>query len=204
MIVAIDIGNTNITFGVFKRNFDAPMHYANIQTDKQMTTDELAIKYMNLRELWELDKISEKNDVIISSVVPQIDYEFSHMFEKYFSIQPHFVKNEDVPLKISYDYPLEIGADRVVDAYAGTVLFPEKNLIIVDFGTATTFDIVSKEGNYEGGLIMTGIMSSLRALEEKASKLPHIDLSFPSGLIGKNTVDGIRSGIINGKRRHGR
>lgn len=198
MVIAIDIGNTNITFGIFRKDSDHPVHYGNIQTDKQLTTDELAIKYMNLRKLWGLDKANSGNEVFISSVVPQINYEFSHMFKKYFDVEPHFIKNEDVPLKIHYDYPQEIGADRLVDALAGTVLFPGKNLIIVDFGTATTFDVVTGDKIYEGGLIMTGIMSSLRALEEKASKLPHIDLSLPAQIIGKNTIDGIRSGIING------
>ncbi len=173
MIIAIDIGNTNITFGVFdSKDADLealgpdlvqPIHYANIQTDKEMTTDELAIKYMNLRTLWGLDKINSRNDIYISSVVPQINYEFYHMFEKYFSLTPHFVNINDIPLTVHYDFPHEIGADRLVDALAGMVLFPETNLIIVDFGTATTFDVVTKNRVYEGGLIMTGIMSSLRA-----------------------------------------
>lgn len=198
MIVAIDIGNTNITFGVFKKGSDQPVHYANIKTDKMMTTDELAIKYVNLRDLWGLDPKNGADHVIICSVVPQLNYEFTHMFEKYYSIKPHFVSNDDIPLEIHYDFPHEIGADRVINALAGVRLFPGENLIIVDFGTATTFDIVSGGKSYEGGLIMTGIMTSLRALEEKTSKLPHIDLSRPSSLVSKNTIDCIRSGIING------
>jgi type III pantothenate kinase len=198
MIIVIDIGNTNITFGVFQKNNDQPIHYGNVQTDKQMTTDELAIKYMNLRKLWNLDENFTKDEVILCSVVPQINYEFTHMFEKYYSLTPFFVNNEDVKLDIRYDLPGEIGADRIVNGLAGVTLFPGENLIIVDFGTATTFDIISGDRGYEGGLIMTGIMSSLRALEEKASKLPHIDLSLPTKLVGKNTVDGIRSGVING------
>jgi type III pantothenate kinase len=198
MIVAIDIGNTNITFGLFKKDSDKPVHFANINTDRQMTTDDLAIKYNSLKELWKIGGQDGTEQVVICSVVPVINYEFVHMFEKYYRLKPSFVSHKDVPLKLNYDYPAEIGTDRIINALAGITLFPGENLIIVDFGTATTFDIVSKEKVYEGGLIMTGIISSLRALEEKAAKLPHIDLSIPSGLVGKNTVDGIRSGIING------
>lgn len=198
MIIAIDIGNTNITFGVFNKDSDQPVHSANIQSDKTITTDELAIKYRNLRQLWNLDNSDPHEDVVICSVVPQIDYEFNHMFSKYYQIKPYFVKNEDIPLKLSYDNPSEIGADRVVNGLAGVTLFPGENLIIVDFGTATTFDVISKGSVYEGGLIMTGIMSSLEALRNKASKLPNVELTMPNTLIGKNTIDGIRSGIING------
>lgn len=198
MIITIDIGNTNITFGTFGKGSDQPVHYGNIQTNKSVTTDELAIHYKTLRELWNMDPKGKDDSVIICSVVPQLDYEFQHMFEKYYGIKPHFVASEDVPLDIRYDHPEEIGADRIVDAYAGVKMFPGKNLIIVDFGTATTFDIVTAGKYYEGGLIMTGIQSSLRALTEKASKLPNVDLALPSGLIGKNTADGIRSGIVNG------
>ncbi len=204
MIIVIDIGNTNITFGVFKiqdikeqKNIE-PLFYGNIQTDKTMTTDELAIQYLNLKKLWGVDEADFTGKVMVSSVVPQLNYQFSHMFQKYYHTEPYFVRTEDIPLDVHYDYPEEIGADRIVNAYAGSLLFPRTNLIIVDFGTATTFDIMSEGRVYEGGLIMTGIMTSIRALEEKASKLPHIDLSLPSNLIAKNTVDGIRSGIING------
>ena len=198
MIITIDIGNTNITFGTFNEGSDQPVHCANIQTNKTGTTDELAIQYMNLRSLWNMDPKKSSDSVVVCSVVPQVDYEFQHMFEKYYGIQPVFVGSGDVPLTIRYDHPEEIGADRIVDAYAAVRRFPGKNLIIVDFGTATTFDVVSEGKSYEGGLIMTGILSSLRALTEKASKLPNVDLSVPSRLIGKNTADGIRSGIING------
>jgi len=201
MVVTIDIGNTNISFGIFKENnINNPEIQAsgNLQTNKNITTDELAIHFLNLMKLWNLNPVDLDGKVIISSVVPQIDYEFVHMFQKYYKTTPYFVSVKDVPIKVNYDFPDEIGADRLVNAYAGVKIYPLSNLIIVDFGTATTFDIVTGEGSYEGGLIMTGILTSLRALEEKASKLPHIDLSAPSRLIGKNTVECIRSGIING------
>lgn len=163
-----------------------------------MTTEELAIKFLDLYKLWGLNENDFKEKVVISSVVPQLDYEFLHMFEKYYYSSPYFITKKDIPLTINYDYPDEIGADRLVNSYAGSVIYPGENLIIVDFGTATTFDVLKEGRSYEGGLIMTGIMTSLRALEENASKLPHIDLNLPSTLIARNTVDGIRSGVING------
>jgi type III pantothenate kinase len=199
VVVTIDIGNTNITFGVFQRGGpEVPIHSANIQTDRATTTDELWIKFRSLMEWWGLGGRDLANPVVICSVVPSLDYEFVHMFEKYYHLTPRFVKNEDIPLAIEYDFPAEIGADRMVNAWAGVVQHPGENLVIVDFGTATTFDVVAAEGSYLGGLIMTGVMTSLRALEQKASKLPHIDLSLPTRTVAKNTVDGIRSGIING------
>ncbi len=198
MLIAIDIGNTHTTFGVFRKGSDAPVHSGNIQTDKNVTTEELAIRYRNLRTLWGMDPRAGAETVLISSVVPQVDYEYQHLFEKYDRQTARFVTAKDVPLDIRYDQPAEIGADRIVDAFAGATMFPGKNLIIVDFGTATTFDVVSAGKTYEGGLILTGVISSLRALTEKASKLPTVDLSVPSRLVGKNTADGIRSGIVNG------
>lgn len=198
MLAAIDIGNTNSTFGIFSADSDRPVHTGNIQTDRHMTTDELAVKYHNLLGLWMPGRTADIRHVYICSVVPSLHYEFDHMFDKYYNIRPHFITNSDIPLSIDYDYPSEIGADRVVNAIAGVTDFPGENLIIVDFGTATTFDVVSAGGTYSGGLIMTGVMSSLRALEEKASKLPHIDLNIPARVVARNTVEGIRSGIING------
>lgn len=197
MLIAIDIGNSHVTFGVFNEDSPEPVHTGNLQTDRRITNDELAIRYSNLRKLWGLPD-QRPEPVVIASVVPQLNYEFEHMFSKYFKTEPRFVENSMIPLELHYDYPAEIGADRVVNAYAAHVLFPSENLIIVDFGTATTIDLVSAGGAYEGGLIMAGIQTGLRSLVERTSKLPHIDLSVPSKLVGKNTPDGIRGGFIQG------
>ena len=196
MILTIDIGNTNITYGFFHKS-DEVLHYANSKTDKQMTTDDLAVHFLNLLNLWGINK-AQIREVVISSVVPRLAYPFQHLFTKYMNIEPFFIDRTAIPLQLNYDNPGEIGADRIVNAYAGVCLYPGKNLIIIDFGTATTFDVVTAGRSYEGGLIIPGIMTSLNALEEKASKLPHIDLSVTPRLIGKNTVDGIRSGLLNG------
>lgn len=197
MLLTIDIGNTNITYGCFYSDSDKVAHYANFKTDKLVTTDDLAIAIFNLLSLWKMNA-SYIDSVIVSSVVPQLNYPFAHLFKKYFNLSARFIDQSSVPIKIDYEYPNEIGADRLVNTYAGLRLYPDNNLIIVDFGTATTFDIVAKEGIYLGGIIAPGIMTSLRSLEEKAAKLPHIDLTNTPSLIGKNTVDGIRSGILYG------
>ncbi|NPV01292.1 MAG: type III pantothenate kinase [Brevinematales bacterium] len=196
MLLTIDIGNTNITYGVFDGGGEV-IQYANSKTDKQMTTDDLAVHFFRLLDLWGIGK-SGITGVIVSSVVPRLDYPFQHMFGKYMNIAPVFIDRALIPVRIEYDNPDEIGADRIVNAYAGICMYPGKNLIIVDFGTATTFDVVSADNTYIGGLIVPGILTSLSAMEEKASKLPHIDLSITPKLIGKNTVDGIRSGLLNG------
>ncbi|MGC8765750.1 MAG: type III pantothenate kinase [Brevinematia bacterium] len=197
MIVAIDIGNTNITFGFFRKEKAELLHSGNIKTDISMTTEELAIAYKNLKELWKIEDEVVKA-VLICSVVPQLNYEFLHMFEKYFKITPRVIENSEIPLKIEYDFPAEIGTDRLINAFGGINTFPEKNLMIVDFGTATTIDVVRKDKTYLGGIILPGIITSLRELEMRAAKLPHIHLTPPKNVVGKNTIECIRSGIFNG------
>ncbi len=197
MLVAIDIGNTNITFGIFSKQSGKLLNSGNLKTDISVTTEELAIMYRNLKKIWKIsDEVEES--VAICSVVPQLNYEFIHMFEKYFKISPFLIENTDIPLKIDYEFPAEIGTDRLINAFGAVKKYSDLNLIIVDFGTATTIDLVSKDLVYLGGIILPGVITSLRALESKAAKIPHIHLSPPKGLIGKNTVECIRSGIFNG------
>lgn len=201
MLIAIDIGNTNITIGRFDEKSDQVLDYANFKTDKRMTTDDMALKYYQLLRLWESrgeKKLPVHRAVMVSSVVPSLDYSISHLFEKYYEITPVFARTKNLEVKIDYEFPREVGADRIVNALAGERCFPGKNKIIVDFGTATTLDIVSGDGTYQGGVIIPGIMSSLHSLSDSASKLPHIDLSQMPPVVGKNTVDGIRSGILHG------
>ncbi len=196
MITCIDIGNTNISFGWYDRAGNLKS-YANIYTDKLETTDGLALNFHTLLSLNKIDP-QDLTGVSLCSVVPQLNYPFIHLFEKYYSLNALLVKKDNVPIEIHYDFPNEIGADRIVNAYAGVIDYPGKNLIIVDFGTATTFDIVSASGAYEGGVIVPGIMTSLQSLGDKASKLPHIDLGVIPPVVAKNTIDGIRSGILHG------
>ncbi len=197
MLLTIDIGNTNISLGTFAEDSDEVVHYANFKTDKQMTTDDFGLKFHDLLKLWDV-ALKNSDPVLISSVVPSLEYPVMHMFEKYFGIAASMVKATDFPITLNYDYPQEIGADRIVNAYAAMRLYPGSNLIVVDFGTATTFDVLTADRAYEGGIILPGIITSLRSLSDNASKLPHIDLSVTPAVIGKNTVDGIRSGVLHG------
>ncbi len=198
MLVAIDIGNTNITFGFFEKKSGKLLNSGNFKTDISITTEELAILYKNLKNLWNISSEIEE-EVFICSVVPQLNYEFIHMFEKYFNIRPFLIENLNIPINIEYDFPQEIGTDRLVNAYAGIKIYPNNNLIIVDFGTATTLDIISKNKIYMGGIILPGVITSLRALETKTAKLPHIHLIPPKKIVGKNTIECIRSGVFNGQ-----
>jgi type III pantothenate kinase len=176
LLVAIDIGNTNITFGIFSKKTGELLNSGNINTDLSITTEELAIKYRDLKKLWRIEQNNIEEEVLICSVVPQLNYEFLHMFEKYFKLKAHIIENGEIPLEVEYDFPSEIGTDRLINAFAGVKLFANTNLIIVDFGTATTLDVVSRNKAYLGGVILPGIITSLRSLETKAAKLPHIHL----------------------------
>jgi len=199
LLVAIDIGNTNITFGIFSKKTGELLNSGNINTDLSITTEELAIKYRDLKKLWRIEQNNNiEEEVLICSVVPQLNYEFLHMFEKYFKLKAHIIENGEIPIEVEYDFPSEIGTDRLINAFAGVKLFANTNLIIVDFGTATTLDVVSRNKAYLGGVILPGIITSLRSLETKAAKLPHIHLSPPARVVGKNTVECIRSGVFHG------
>ncbi len=197
MLIAIDIGNTNVTYGWFEVGSDKIENYAAIKTDRELTTDDLAIRFINLMKLWGIEN-RKPDAVVISNVVPQLEYSFAHLFKKYYKITPQFVGRKEVPIRVLTDYPDEVGADRLINVLAASKIYPNANVIIVDFGTATNFDLLGCEGDYLGGAIVPGILSSLRSMEAKAAKLPHIDLSVLPNAVGKNTVDAIRSGVLYG------
>lgn len=197
MLVAIDIGNTNVTYGWFEKDSDEVRDYATIKTDRELTTDDLAIRFFNLMKLWKVEN-ERIEAVVISNVVPQLEYPFKHLFEKYYGLSPQFLRREKLPIEVCMDHPDEVGADRLINALAVYQLYPKTNVIVVDFGTATNFDLLDSQGRYLGGAIVPGILSSLRSMEAKAAKLPHIDLSVLPDPVGKNTVDAIRSGVLYG------
>ncbi len=196
-LVAIDIGNTNVTLGLFQKGVSRPLESAHFLTQKGLTNDDWMVKYEVLRQRWRLKPVS-REDVVVASVVPELNYEIYHMFEKYYKQEPFFLRSSDVPLEIHYDYPQEIGIDRLVNVYTVAKEYPGRDALVIDFGTATTIDILKGGTSYEGGVIIPGMLTSLRALTERASKLPHIDLSLSPTVVTKNTVDGIRSGILHG------
>jgi len=195
MLLAIDLGNTNTVFGVYDANNQLIMHW-RLSTQKERTVDEYGIL---LRNLFALEKIDAKKirRVIISSVVPPLDPVLLEMASSYFSVQPVFVTHENAGIPVLYDDPREVGADRIVNAVA-TVHKYGSPAIVVDFGTATTFDAITPAGEYRGGVIAPGIVISAEALFEHAAKLPRIEIQKPPQVIGTSTVASMQSGLFYG------
>ncbi|QGU00501.1 Pantothenate kinase type III, CoaX-like [Candidatus Syntrophocurvum alkaliphilum] len=195
MILVFDVGNTNMVIGIFKGK-DLLTHW-RIRTDTQRTADEYG---MMLKDLFDYHKheMKQVKAAVISSVVPILMGELELMLENYFNIKPLVVgPGIKTGLAIKYDNPREVGADRVVNAVAAYSKYGGP-LIIVDFGTATTFCVINENGDYLGGAIAPGIKISTEALVSRASKLPRVELIKPKSLIGKNTVMSIQAGIIYG------
>lgn len=195
MIFVLDAGNTNIVLGIFKEK--ELILECRIGTDAKRTSDEYGIQVL---ELFKHNNINPKDieGVIISSVVPNIMYSIEHMIRKYFKINPIVVgPGVKTGINIKYDNPKSVGADRIVNAVAAHDIY-RRPLVIIDFGTATTFCAVTKKGDYLGGSICPGIKISADALFEKAAKLPRIELIKPSHVICKNTVSSMQAGIVYG------
>ncbi len=195
MLLAFDVGNTNIVFGLYKN--DKLIENWRISTLRTRTEDELAILIGQLFKMkgYTLEDI---DNVIISSVVPQVMYSLEHMAKKYCKVEAMVVGSKlKSGINIKYDNPKEVGADRIVNSVAGIKKYGN-GLIIVDFGTATTFDAISDKGEYLGGAILPGIKISQDALFRNAAKLTRVELIKPKKVIGKTTVESIQSGIIYG------
>jgi type III pantothenate kinase len=196
LILVLDVGNTNIVLGAYEgKNLIADWRLA---TDHKRTADEYGIQVTQLfmQKNINLDRIE---GVIISSVVPNIMYTVEHMIRKYFNKTPLVVgPGIKTGINIKYDNPKEVGADRIVNAVAAHEIYANKPLILIDFGTATTFCAVTKNGDYLGGTICPGIKISAEALFEKAAKLPRVELIKTPGVICKNTINSMQAGIIYG------
>ncbi|MBI2239823.1 MAG: type III pantothenate kinase [Magnetospirillum gryphiswaldense] len=196
MLLAIDAGNTNIVFAVFDGEQVRGEWRASTQTDR--TADELGVWLMQLLTTENL-KREDISAVIIASVVPAIVFNLKTLCRRYFGCEPRVVGDENVQLgiKILLDRPEEVGADRLVNAVAAHKFY-QGPLIVIDFGTATTFDVVDVHGNYCGGAIAPGINLSLEALHMAAAKLPRVAIGRPKQVIGKATVPAMMSGIFWG------
>lgn len=195
MLLVIDVGNTNIVFGVFKD--DKLLYDWRIATAKDRTSDEYGLLFEQIFKYHGLCP-RDVEDVIISSVVPTLMHTLSAMSIKYFGREPIVVgPGVKTGMNIKYDNPREVGADRIVNAVAGYEKYGGP-LIIVDFGTAITFCAISKEGDYLGGAITPGIKISSEALFLGTAKLPKVELAKPDTVIGKNTVNSIQSGLVYG------
>ena len=195
MILLVDVGNTNIVIGIYEDN----KYIASwrLSTDTKKTSDEYSIQLMQLFTQNGLDPKQVKG-IIISSVVPNIMHSLENMVRKSFDIEPIVVgPGIKTGINIKYDNPKEVGADRIVNAVAANELY-NKDLIIIDFGTATTYCELTKEGNYLGGCISPGIKISSDALFERAAKLPRIELEVPKNIICKNTITSMQAGILYG------
>jgi type III pantothenate kinase len=195
LLLVIDAGNTNIVLGIY----DGELLLRNwrISTDKSKSADEFGILFNNLLVLTGIG-LANITDIIISSVVPTLTGVLERLSLNYFGIKPHLVgPGIKTGMPIHYDNPKEVGADRIVNAVAGYEKF-KASLIIVDFGTATTFDYVNGKGEYCGGAIAPGLMISMEALFQKASKLPWVEIVKPPGVIAKNTVNSMQAGIYYG------
>ncbi|MFC7394749.1 type III pantothenate kinase [Scopulibacillus cellulosilyticus] len=195
MIFVCDVGNTNIVLGVYKG--DELIHHWRIATNREKTEDEFAmvIKDLFLDADLSFEKIS---GIIISSVVPSIMFSLERMCEKYFQQKPIVVgPGIKTGLNLKYDNPKEVGADRIVNAVAG-IHYYQAPLIIIDFGTATTYCYIDEQSNYIGGAIAPGVNVSTEALYSHASKLPRIEITKPPHIVGRNTVNAMQSGIVYG------
>ncbi|MBZ4672485.1 MAG: putative transcriptional acitvator, Baf family [Deferribacteraceae bacterium] len=195
MIFAVDIGNTNIVIGVFEG--EELVSNFRLATDVLRTTDEYAATVLLLLSGQGID--SKKIDsVVISSVVPQLIYTFSKLSRKYFDLEPLVIgPGVKTGLKIKLENPKEVGADRVVNAVAAIEQYGTP-VIVVDFGTATTFDVVNERSEYLGGIIYPGIKLSASILRSKTAKLPEVEIEKCSRVVGNSTINSIKSGIYFG------
>lgn len=195
MLLAIDVGNTQTVFGIFKGK-DLKCFF-RISTDKDKTADECTVMIADLLSLKDLT-LKDIIAIIISSVVPTSTSSFSKMARDNLKITPLIVgPGIKTGVPILYDNPHEVGADRIANAVAGYSIYGGP-AIVVDFGTATTFDVISQKGEYLGGVITPGIEISADALFNTAAKLAKVDIIKPPSVIGKNTAESLQSGIFWG------
>lgn len=195
MILTLDVGNTTLHGGVFENEslilqFRKPTFYRS-------SSDEMGVF---LRSVLRENGISPEsiNRVAICSVVPDADHSLRNTFKKYFDLTPFELQpGVKTGLQIRYRNPLEVGADRIANAIAATHIYPNKNLIITDFGTATTFCIISKQREYLGGIIVPGLQISLEALVQKTAKLQSVEIIACENIIGRSITESIQSGLYH-------
>ena len=195
-LLGIDIGNTHSQIGIFANH--KLVSSIRVSSSQQRTEDEFWFYIEQF--LYRLHVAqNEISDVVISSVVPSLNFIFNLMSQKYFGKEAFFIHSGlNLGIKINYSIPEQVGADRLCNAVAAYQLY-RNNLIIIDFGTATTFDVVFAEGTYEGGIIAPGLETTNWGLHQKAAKLPRVKLEFPDRVVGKNTDDAIQSGLMFGE-----
>jgi len=195
MLLAVDIGNTNTVLGVF-RDGKLLLHW-RLTTQRDRTSDEYGILCRNLFSLWDLDR-RKITAVVVSSVVPPVNPLIREMSQEYFGLIPFFVDPADQKLiPVRYNPVTDVGADRIVNSVAAVERYG-KPVVVIDFGTATTLDVVSREGEYIGGVIAPGLAISAEALFARASRLPRVEVKRTEQIIGSSTVASIQSGLFHG------
>lgn len=197
MLLAIDVGNTNVTIGVF--DGAALVHNWRLAALRERTADELGIFATRLFEQVRVDT-SSLHGIAIASVVPPLTRPMEEMCERYFHRTPLLVDATNAGIPVRYTPPSDVGADRIVNAVAAWEQYGMSGvpIIIVDFGTGTTFDVISRHREYLGGIICPGITISADALFQRAARLPRVDVRKPPAAIGQSTVDAIQSGLFFG------
>lgn len=205
MLLVVDVGNTNTVLGVFESNGDAagPRRYGTLiahwrlSTNKSQTVDEYGVLFRNLFAMNGIE-VSAVQGIVISSVVPPLDSTLREVCERYFQFKPLFIEpGVKTGMPVHYDNPAEVGADRIVNSVAAFEKFGGP-CIVVDFGTATTFDVVSPKGEYLGGVITPGIGISADALFERTARLPRVDIRKPPSVVATNTVNSLQAGLYYG------
>lgn len=200
LLLAIDVGNTNIVMGVFDlaRGMSAPiLHSWRLATTRERTADEFGMATLEMLRHVNLDP-AQIHNLAISNVVPPVHPVLEAWARRYFKAEPLWVEpGIKTGLKILLDNPMELGADRIVNVVAGLEKYGAP-LIAIDFGTATTFDVVSLKREYLGGLILPGIKIAAEVLSTRASRLPRVEIAKPERLIGRNTIQAMQSGLFYG------
>ena len=196
MILTLDVGNTNMTGGVFKG--EDILATFRITTKMPRTSDEYGMLLCNLLQQNKIN-VEEIKDAIICSVVPDVMHSLASAMIKYLNIKPIIVGPEiDTGIKISLPNPKQVGADRIVDAVAAYELYGGP-VLVMDYGTATTYDLVTADGTFVGGITAPGIAISAKALWEDAAKLPKIEIAKPENVIGTDTITSMQSGLVYGQ-----
>ena len=195
MILTLDIGNTNIKTALFEGM--EMRQYWRISTDRQRSSDELGLLLMNLLQYNRIDR-GQIDGIMMSSVVPQINFTVEHMCRNYFGIEPMKIEpGVRTGINIKYENPRELGSDRIANAVAAYELYGGP-CITIDFGTATSFGVISERGEFLGGAICPGLKLAADALTERAAKLPRFELTKPESVIGRSTVTNMQAGIVYG------
>ena len=196
MLLVVDVGNTNITLGVFDK--EELLTTFRLTTKMARTSDEYGIAICNMIERNGL-KVEDIDGIVIASVVPNVMHSFNNAIVKYFGKTPLIVgPGVKTGIKVATENPRQIGADRIVDAVAAHSIY-KGPVIVIDFGTATTYDLVSEEGSFVAGITAPGIRTAAEALWEKAAKLPEIEICKPKSILARETISSMQAGLVYGQ-----